>query len=325
MKSTFAGLAVILTVLLLTETLFGRGQVSAPAPREQCQLAILSHGAVSKQSDCSSKEVRQLALDGHVFEQNEMGIASMLVIGPEYSEKEALEWFERAAQRGYAPAEVNFAVMYMKGWGVPVNYAAALHWLYAAAGQNFPRAYFNLGILFLNGQGVRQDYAEAFRWFQKAAEANDADAQADLGWLYDQGLGCSHSAPTAVSWYRKAAEAGNALGENNLADMYLRGEGVRQDYSQAFHLFQKAAVEGLTAARIKLGYMYANGLAVEKDPATAYAWILAASTAGDHRGDYMMPALKELLSARQIAAVSERARSAPFKPVQHSPIDSFVP
>ena len=324
MKRTFASLPVVILMLLVTP-LFVVGQPSPQSSHEQCKLAVLSHGTVSKESGCSSEDVRQLASSGHVFEQNEMGMASMLVIGPEYSEKEALTWFERAAQHEYAPAQVNLAVMYMNGWGVPANYAAALHWLYAAAGQGFPRAYFNLGILFLNGQGVRQDYAEAFRWFQKGADANDADAEANLGWLYDQGLGCPHNAATAVAWYRKAAAAGNALGENNLADMYLRGEGVRQDYSEAFRLFQKAAVEGLTSARIKLGYMYANGLGVKKDSETAYAWVLAASTAGDHRGDYLLPALKEVFSARQIAIVGEKSQSAPFKPVKQAPVNSFVP
>ena len=88
-----------------------------------------------------------------------------------------------------------------------------------------------------------------------------------------------------------------SLGENNLADMYLRGEGVPQNNAEAFRLFQKAAVQGSTGARIKLGYMYANGLGVKKDPETAYAWIFAASMAGDRRGDYLIPALKELLSA----------------------------
>jgi len=96
-----------------------------------------------------------------------LGIASILAIGPDCGEKEALKWFEQAAQRGYAPAEVNLAVMYANGWGTPANYGAALRWLRAAAEQGFARAYYNFGILFLQGQGVRQDYSEAFRWFQK--------------------------------------------------------------------------------------------------------------------------------------------------------------
>src|ERR1700730_12720741 len=70
---------------------------------------------------CDSKMVHEMALRGQAFEQNQMGIASVLAIGPDYSAKEALTWFRQAAQRGYAPAQVNRAVMHINGWGTPVR------------------------------------------------------------------------------------------------------------------------------------------------------------------------------------------------------------
>jgi hypothetical protein len=45
---------------------------------------------------------QSLAQSGHAFEQNQLGIASMLVVRPDLNEKEALAWFERAAQQGYS-------------------------------------------------------------------------------------------------------------------------------------------------------------------------------------------------------------------------------
>ena len=74
-----------------------------------------------------------LARQGHAFEQNQMGMASTLAIGRDYNDKEALRWFEKAAQRGYAPAQVNLAVMYLKGWGTSANGGAKLHWILTAA------------------------------------------------------------------------------------------------------------------------------------------------------------------------------------------------
>ena len=107
MKNRFAvvaGVVLLLVVLLLV----GVGQLFAQKSSEkQCSLAVLGQRVGDKQLVCSSKVVQEMALRGHVFEQNQLGMASMLVIGPEYSEKEALKWFERAAQRGYAPAQVN--------------------------------------------------------------------------------------------------------------------------------------------------------------------------------------------------------------------------
>jgi TPR repeat protein len=205
----FGGLVILLTCAALA-------QDSAP---EQCSLAVVTRLVGSQQKVCDNTVVQEMAKRGHAFEQNQLGIASILAIGPDFNEKEALKWFEQAAQRGYAPAQVNLAVMYINGWGVRANYGTALRWLHAAADQKFARAYYNLGILYLQGQGVRQDNAEAFTWFEKGANAGDSDAQTNLGYMYDRGLGCQRSVKTAATWYRKAAEAGNPLGENDLADL----------------------------------------------------------------------------------------------------------
>jgi hypothetical protein len=301
-RSRIALLSVQIFLALIAGTVLAQESAS-----EQCSVAIVSRWMDHNQPVCNLKLPAASAGHGHVFEQNQSGIASTLMIGPEYSDKSALKSLGRAAREGNAAAQVNLAVMYQNGWGTPANYPLALHWLQAAANQGFARAYFNLGILFLEGKGVPQDYAEAFRWFQKGADGNDTDAETNLGYLYDQGLGCPKSATVAFSWYRKAAEAGNPLGENNLADMYLRGEGVSQDYGQAFQLFHKAAAQGHTGARIKLGYMYAEGLGTTKDPETAYAWILSASRAGDARGKELLASLGSVLTPQQISEAQSLA------------------
>jgi len=322
MKSDFAGL--VAGALLALSAVAG-AQGPSRKSNEQCSLAVVSRLTSSKEKVCDDATVRDLARRGHAFEQNQLGIASMLAIGPDYSEKEARQWFERAAQGGYAPAQVNLAVMYANGWATPVNYGAALHWLQEAANQGFARAYYNLGILFMNGQGVRQNDQEAFRWFEKGAQDNDSYAQTNLGYMYDQGLGCDHDAKAAVNWYRKAANAGNPLGENNLADMYLKGEGVLRDDAEASRWFQRAAEQGSTAARIKLGLMYSEGLGLAKDPETAYMWVLSASLAGDKRGDELLASLQVQLTPEQIAAAREEVRRMSVTQRSQIAQNAFVP
>lgn len=320
MKSDFA----ILVALLLLTAITSAQNSESKKSEEQCSLAVVSRMTESQGKVCDSHVVQEMALRGHVFEQNQLGIASMLAIGPDYSEKEALQWFERAALLGYAPAQVNLAVMYANGWATPTNYGSALQWLHQAANQGFARAYYNLGILSMNGQGVRQDYKEAFAWFQKGAEAGDSNAETNLGYLFDQGLGCDRDPKTAVFWYRKAASAANPLGENNLADMYLRGEGVPRNDAEAFKWFQKAAAHGSTGARIKLGYMYSQGLGTAKDLQTAYSWVLSASLAGDKRGDDLLSSIAKQLTDQQLSAGREQVRKMSVPP--HSPIaqNTFV-
>jgi hypothetical protein len=98
------------------------------------------------------------------------------------------------------------------------------------------------------------------------------------------------------------------LAQNNLADLYLRGEGLPQNDALAFAWFEKAAASGNTGARIKLGFMYATGRATSKDPESAYAWILAASLAGDQRGlQYLLP-LESQLNPGQLQQAKRRAK-----------------
>jgi TPR repeat protein len=77
--------------------------------------------------------------------------------------------------------------------------------------------------------------------------------------------------------------------------------------AEAFRLFQKAALQGQTGARIKLGYMYDEGRGTQRDRQTAYAWISAASLAGDPRGNDLLHSLQKVLSPEQIVRAQEQA------------------
>lgn len=52
--------------------------------------------------------------------------------------QDARKYFEKSARRGNAAAQVNLAMLYVHGWGVPQNYGAALYWLESAADQGIP-------------------------------------------------------------------------------------------------------------------------------------------------------------------------------------------
>ena len=167
---------------------------------DQCSMAIVTRQPVGSARICDARTVRTLAKQGHIFEQNQMGVVSMLAVGPGYDPSQALKWFEQAARKGYAPAQVNLAVMYINGWGTPPNYGAAWQWLHEAANQGYARAYYNLGILYQQGQGVAKDPAEALRYFRKGAEAGDSGAQTNLGYMYDSGIGVARDQQAAVNW-----------------------------------------------------------------------------------------------------------------------------
>lgn len=300
-----------LSGLLVGGALVATARAQQQAPVAAGSLCALDAKALSQGTGfhdaCDVLTVRNLAQAGHVYEENQMGMVSALVVDRQHDLRDARHWFEKAARHGYAPAQVNLAVMYIYGWGVPRNYGTALYWLKMAQKEN-ARAQADLGILYLNGWGIRQSNSEALRLFSEAANADDTVGMVNLGYMLDQGLGVAQDRIAAAEWYRKASDRGEPLAQSNLADMYLRGEGMPQNDLLALDLFQKAASAGSTPACIKLGYLYLTGRGTKPDAETAYAWIASASLAGDHRGDEYLPAAEKQLSAEQLDRARRRAR-----------------
>jgi TPR repeat protein len=195
--------------------------------------------------------------------------------------KQAVEWYQKGANQGYALAQANLGYMYDKGLGVTKDYAKAVEWYQKAANQGNATAQKNLGLMYENGNGVSKDYAKAVAWYQKAANQGYASAQNNLGWMYRNGYGVTKDYGKAVEWYQKAANQGNANAQFNLGYMYDEGLGVTKDYAKAVEWYQKAANQGHASAQCNLGYMYRNGRGVTKDYAKAIEWYQKAVNQGN--------------------------------------------
>ena len=59
--------------------------------------------------------------------------------------------------------------MYLYGKAVPQDDAEAVKWYRKAAEQGYAEAQTNLGWMYEKGRGVPQDDSEAIKWYQKAA------------------------------------------------------------------------------------------------------------------------------------------------------------
>ena len=85
------------------------------------------------------------------------------------------------------------------------DYATALRELRPLAEQGVAEAQLNLALMYANGRGVPQDYAEAMKWYRKAAEQGHAEAQVNLGIMYQNGKGVPQDYVQAHLWYNIAA------------------------------------------------------------------------------------------------------------------------
>ncbi|MEN8734596.1 MAG: tetratricopeptide repeat protein, partial [Lentimonas sp.] len=85
---------------------------------------------------------------------------------------EAVKWYRKAAEQGYAQAQYNLGMAYYYGHGVPEDYVESYMWLNLAAAQGDENAKHNKGIL--SKQMTREQIAEAQKlsreWSAKRSE-----------------------------------------------------------------------------------------------------------------------------------------------------------
>ena len=157
-----------------------------------------------------------------------LGILCMEGIGTEASQAAAREWFERAAESGYAMAQYYLGILYEMGYGVPVDYNRALTWLEAAAQQDYAPAYNEIGCMYFNGYGVDVNYEEALYYQKLAAALGYEKAQVNLGYLYENGYGVEQDLSAALMYYRMAKETGYAGADEAEARIRARMEGMKE-------------------------------------------------------------------------------------------------
>ena len=202
--------------------------------------------------------------------QYNLGVKYRLGKGVKQNDTEAVKWFRKSAEAGFASAQFNLGVAYETGRGVKQDNSEGVKWHRRASEQGVAVAQYNLGVSYDVGVGVEQDYKEAVKLYKKAAEAGSADAQFNLGIMYDNGRGVDQNDAKAVKWWRCAALQGYANAQYNLGNMYSHGKGgVKQDYNEAIKLWRCAAEQGNSRAQLNIGVMYTKGKGVPQDFAEA--------------------------------------------------------
>jgi TPR repeat protein len=87
---------------------------------------------------------------------------------------QAMPYFLKSAELGYAEAMRTLATMYNGDYGYPQDVGKLVHWMRKAAEAGNAAAMENMAALYAEGVGVPQDLAEAAKWREKAAAAEEA-------------------------------------------------------------------------------------------------------------------------------------------------------
>lgn len=212
----------------------------------------------------------------------------------ESDKKEAFAIYEKLANKGYLPAQVELSSCYRFGDGCDEDPLLAKEWLEKALQAGDIRAMYVKADMFEEEYtyGGKNESAlkSAFEWYQKAAEAGYGPAQDALGNIYSTGK-ASHYGPDfhavlslpdwskAFIWYSKAAVGEHVKALHHLGQCYEYGKGTKQDWAKAFDCYLRSAgspeeIEGKfhVDSVAKVALCYECGLGVPQNCDLAFQW-----------------------------------------------------
>jgi localization factor PodJL len=187
---------------------------SQAAPAAPPAAAPAANAALDAKPTPSSEALpaglKQAALGGHPVAAYDYAARAVEGRGMPKDPQLAVRFFEKAAEKGFAPAQYRLGNLYEKGLGVARDLEQAKTWYRRAAEGGNARAMHNLAVLLADGGGAKPDYAAAVTWFSKAAEFGVRDSQFNLAVLYARGLGTAQDLQKSYMWFAITAAGGDA-------------------------------------------------------------------------------------------------------------------
>lgn len=234
--------------------------------------------------------LHKAAEEGDEAAQTLLAICYRDMFGIEGCRADCAKWLEKAAEQGYAPAEMMYGLYMMDdACGLEKFYdnifSEGIHWLQKSAHQGYARAQVLLGACYLNGAGaillgeddensgdnteeIFSELMQAVQWIKKAAMQKNRDAQTLLGICF--------------------MEDGNALWNilgpgmvrTEARDKWVEMLGIERSNTHAMDCFRSAAEQGQPEGQALLGCCFLEGVACAKDFTMGVDWLKKATKQG---------------------------------------------
>ena len=251
----------------------------------QCYLGLMYvDGRGVKKSEAKAKELLEKSAEAGVDDVRlQFKLGELYDIGKEERRdgKKAAEWYQKAVEQNYAPAQCNMALMHLVGNDAGLSASMAFELYEKAATQGNPVAAFCMGLMYLIGQGTRKNAEEAVTCFRQAAEQGHANAQFILSLLYGTGRGVEANAEEAERWYQRAMAQGRNEKEFDTNMLFRDCVSARENLGLVVAWHEKMAYSGYVEARCNFAYMHETGRGVVANEAQAIQWYEQAATQGD--------------------------------------------
>jgi TPR repeat protein len=151
-------------------------------------------------------------------------------------DRQAVQWYRRAADAGYVPSMTSLGYMLENGLGTPRDDETAVYWYRRAADAGSLHGMTGVAFLISQGRGAPRNERQAALLYRKAAESGHAVAMSGLAFLLQTGRGVPKNLDEARHWYRKAIAAGDDNARHYLADLEagrIPGSGRDDDDEEA--------------------------------------------------------------------------------------------
>ena len=148
-------------------------------------------------------------------------------LGDSYFEKDpkqALEYYEQAADAGHIEAAYIAGVMYAENFEIRPNAAKSASLLQQAAEGGHAAAQADYGLLVYQGYGATKSDTEAAKWFEKSAKGGDKEGQFLYAFTLAKGEGVTQSFEEAYYWLLKSDKSGNDDYDKDRAELKKRLE-----------------------------------------------------------------------------------------------------
>ena len=154
--------------------------------------------------------------------------------------REAINWYQKAAEEGDVDAMYALGYIYEEGKRVPQNYEESLKWYEKAAAAGSVEGMNNAGAMYVYGRGTEKNYTKAVEYFKKAIEANPKAIGpcVNLGLMFEMGWGVTRNYDAAIYWFgRGDFEAGKDIMRVRL--LMLHGECPGNSYPRSIRTYTR--------------------------------------------------------------------------------------
>lgn len=171
----------------------------------------------------------------------------------------AMDFFERASEKGEIAADRRIADMQLRGEAVSQDIPGAIDMLTALASAGDTASDIALGDIFARGEFVPVDSARALQHYKTAADSGNLTGVIRLAEVYATGLsGVPANIGEALELYNQASSLGNPSAKRALAQAYFTGRFGSIDPARALELMEEAANLGDGEAAEELAVLYAR-------------------------------------------------------------------